>query len=253
VSLSHAVRFRLRAFALHLAASLVVIGLFLLLLQIWYPGPFFEMESAWRAVRVVIGVQLVLGPLLTLLVFDYRKAAHLLRLDLTVIIALQLAALGWGAWSSYTARPAYLVYSQGLFQTVSPGEVDASRLTVPSLASSVMTPPQMVYALPPQDDAEGAALFTALLRGEAPDIPFLAERYRPLPPHLDELRLQAQRNAQLLQANPAKWQAVGKWLSAHGGTLQEYGFFPVFGHKKEGVAVVHLASGALVGYLDMVL
>jgi hypothetical protein len=252
--LSLGLRVRGKAFALHLGGSMIVIGLFLLLLrQVWYPGPYFAMESTWEVIKVAVGVDLVIGPMLTLIVFDYRKPARLLRLDMTVIILLQLTALSWGIWNTYVAHPAYLVYSQGQFYTVDAGEADVSRVSVPSLATSAFSRPRVVYALPPRDDAEKAALFTAFFSGKKKDIPYLAERYRPLHEHLAAIQKMAEVNAKYLGENSRKQQVVNAWLKEQGRPMAEYGFFTVFGHKKEGVVVLRRDSGALVGYLDLIL
>jgi len=252
--LSQGLRVRGKAFALHLTGSAVVISLFLLLLtQVWYPGPFFAMESTWEVIKVAVGVDLVIGPILTLIVFDYHKPIRLLRLDMTVIILLQLAALSWGIWSAYVAHPSYLVYSSGEFYTVDAGETDVSKVTVPSLATTMFSRPKTVFALPPKDEAEKAALFTAFLTGKQKDIPYLAERYRPLSEHMKVLLSRADENARSLAANKKKMAVVNAWLKAHDGGMADYAFFTVFGRKNEGVVALHRDNGEPAGYLNLIL
>jgi len=224
-----------------------------LLTQVWYPGPYFAIDSTWDVIKVAVGVDMVIGPLLTLIVFDYRKPVHLLRLDMTVIILLQLAALSWGIWNSYIAHPSYLVYSSGEFYTVAAGEADVSNIVVPSLATSMFSRPKVVFALPPKDAAEKAALFTALLNGKMKDVPFLPQRYRPVGDHLTVLWKRADENARKLIADKGKQKPVEAWLKRQGGAMADYGFFTVFGRKKEGVVVLRRESGELAGYLDLIL
>ena len=45
---------------------------------------------------LVVGIDVVLGPLLTLIVFHPKKKS--LIWDLAVIVAVQLGALGYGVW-----------------------------------------------------------------------------------------------------------------------------------------------------------
>ena len=83
---------KLRAFAVHLCGSVAIISLYLLLVfLVWYPYPYFAIEKVWDVIRVVIGVDIFIGPLLTLVV--YRAGKPSLKFDLTAIIAVQLAAL----------------------------------------------------------------------------------------------------------------------------------------------------------------
>src|SRR5437762_10459463 len=61
---------RRRAFLTHLLSSAVIVSaVCVLVFFVWYPHPYFRISGAWNPLRVLIGVDLVLGPLLTLLVF----------------------------------------------------------------------------------------------------------------------------------------------------------------------------------------
>lgn len=99
---------RWSASALHLGISLVVgLGLALLTRLVWYPGPLFEVSGAVGLLTILVPVDIVLGPLLTLLVFKAGKPS--LRFDLTVIALLQASALVYGAWTIAEVRPVYVV------------------------------------------------------------------------------------------------------------------------------------------------
>ena len=61
---------RFRAAGLHLAISfLIFLMLAYLVVFTWYPGIFFDTDGGWRGMRIIIGVDLVLGPALTLVVY----------------------------------------------------------------------------------------------------------------------------------------------------------------------------------------
>ncbi len=66
-----------RAFAIHLTASVTIFLIFLgIMFFVWYPAPYFEIDGGWRVLRILAGVDVVLGPLLTLIVFEpgsYRR------------------------------------------------------------------------------------------------------------------------------------------------------------------------------------
>ena len=65
---------KLRAFAIHLIVSATVILAFLgVMFFVWYPVPYFETDGGWKVLRILAGVDVVLGPLLTLIVFKPGK------------------------------------------------------------------------------------------------------------------------------------------------------------------------------------
>ena len=41
----------------------------------WFPDFYYAIDGGWEGMRLIIGVDLVLGPMLTLVVFKARKAA----------------------------------------------------------------------------------------------------------------------------------------------------------------------------------
>lgn len=100
---------RWQAAGLHLSIS-AAIGLAFVALTLWgwYPGPLFAASGAVGLLTILIPVDVVLGPLLTLLVFKSGKPS--LKFDLTVIALLQFGALCYGAWVIAEARPAYVVF-----------------------------------------------------------------------------------------------------------------------------------------------
>ncbi|MEJ2399037.1 MAG: hypothetical protein P8Z67_12590, partial [Gammaproteobacteria bacterium] len=95
---------KLKAFASHLGISFLI---FLIILYFiifkWYPFPFFSTDGGWQGIRIIIGVDLVLGPLLTLIVFKPGKPG--LKFDLSVIAIMQAGALAWGIWTVHHQRP----------------------------------------------------------------------------------------------------------------------------------------------------
>lgn len=99
---------RWSASGLHLLISLLVGVAFVgLTLGVWYPGPFFDVSGAVGLLSILVPVDVVLGPFLTLLVF--KKGKPSLTFDLSVIAILQTAALMYGAWTIAEVRPAYIV------------------------------------------------------------------------------------------------------------------------------------------------
>ena len=105
------------AFLIHLGLSSLAVGvLAVLMIQLWYPPPFFMFDGGWQVLRIVLLVDVVVGPLLTLVVFNRSKPE--LKRDLTIIGAVQIAAFAYGAWVMHAYRPAYIVFAERAFYSV---------------------------------------------------------------------------------------------------------------------------------------
>ena len=110
---------RLKAAGIHLGASLTLAVLAaLLVFLVWYPYPYRDISGGRDLFLLVVAVDVVMGPLLTLTVFNPRKPLLELRRDLTLIVILQLAALGYGLWTVAVARPIHLVFEISRFAVV---------------------------------------------------------------------------------------------------------------------------------------
>ncbi|MCW9032447.1 MAG: hypothetical protein OQK58_13220, partial [Gammaproteobacteria bacterium] len=79
---------RFKAFSIHFAISFVIflILLYFILVQ-WYPQPLFSTDGGWRVIRIIVGVDLIIGPFLTLIVFKSGKPG--LKFDLAMIALVQ--------------------------------------------------------------------------------------------------------------------------------------------------------------------
>jgi hypothetical protein len=139
---------RLKASVVHLGLSLCVAAMAaLLVFGIWYPYPYREISGGRELFLLVIAVDVILGPLVTLAVFNRIKPAVVLRRDLAAIGFLQLAALAYGLWTVVVARPVHMVFEYDRFRIVhaidiapellpkSPADVIALPLTGPTLLS----------------------------------------------------------------------------------------------------------------------
>lgn len=110
---------RLRAAGVHLAISLAVAALAaLLVFGLWYPYPYREVSGGRELFLLVVTVDVILGPLITLAIFNTGKARTELRRDLAVVAMIQLAGLGYGLWTVSLARPAHLVFEFDRFRVV---------------------------------------------------------------------------------------------------------------------------------------
>ncbi len=101
---------KLKATGVHLCISvLIFVYLTYKILYDWYPDPYFAVDGGWQGIRLVGAVDLVLGPLITFLIFDSRKKRREILFDLLTIAVIQLGALGYGVHATYSQRPVAVV------------------------------------------------------------------------------------------------------------------------------------------------
>ena len=96
------------------------------MLLLWYPRPYFHAAGGQTLLLLLIGVDVVVGPLLTLIVFDPRKKR--LKFDLAVIAVLQVAALAYGGYDHVRrAARVYVAFVGDRFELVAANAIDAAR------------------------------------------------------------------------------------------------------------------------------
>jgi hypothetical protein len=146
---------RWKAAAAHLAISAAIAAVTLtVMLFLWYPPPLFSAMGGQELIVLIVGVDVTIGPLITLIIFNPRKKE--LLFDLSVVVALQLAALLYGVYAMHAGRPAVIAFVENRFATVSAAEFEASALAEasrPEFRSLSQTGPTWVYVDMPNDAA----------------------------------------------------------------------------------------------------
>lgn len=176
---------RWKASGIHLAISLMVfLTLLGLVIVIWYPGILFNIDGGWEGLRIVMGVDVVLGPLLTLVVFKLGKPG--LKFDLSCIAAAQIACMGAGLWIVYQERPLALVFAYDTFYSLATGEFKAFDKDPAVLDNFPGSYPKLLYTQLP--DNEISADIVNIRSQFIGDPLFMqTERYQPLPESVKDI------------------------------------------------------------------
>jgi len=237
---------RWKAASIHLVVSfLLALVTFLLLFFVWYPPPLFAAAGGDRLVVLLITIDIVIGPLLTLVVFRAGKPG--LRLDLAVIGVLQVAALLYGVHVMADARPVWLVHAVDRFIAVSANAIDdADRAAAPpQFRSPSWTGPRVVSArLPESQEEQLQQLGTALAGKDIEREPRYYVDYA-------EVRSDVARRRRPLDVLVAKdASAVAAFVAKHGGAQADYGFLPLVARSDDVAAVID-AKGDVVGFIDV--
>lgn len=241
---------KLRAFAVHLLISAGVIGSFLaVVFFVWYPRPLFEVNGAWNIVKILVSVDVILGPLLTLIV--YKKGKKMLKFDLTVIVLLQLIAFGYGAYTLYYERPQFVVFAANAYEVVTQSQTDFDELPAELSLPPPWQGPKWVVARMPTDVAARQNLLSEALAGGR-DLAHHPDLYRPYSElEISEVRSQRLDMARIIGDDAAKQRLADAFIARHGGELQEYLFVPILGKEGEALLGFDGASGDYVGALEI--
>jgi hypothetical protein len=170
---------RWQASGIHLGMSAAIGAATLAtMLLVWYPGAYFQAAGGVGLILLMIGVDVVLGPTLTLLVYNPKKRS--LRFDLATIALVQLVALAYGVFVMFGARPAYLVFAADRFDLIAANQIAEGGLKQAQgeFANLPLTGPRIVAARKPDDPKLQEELMSALA-GRGIDLTQFAQYYVP--------------------------------------------------------------------------
>ncbi len=144
---------RKKAFFSHLGLSLVIFLIILYFIVFkWYPQPFFSTDGGWQGVRLIAAVDIVLGPLLTLIIFNPKKPE--LKMDVSIIAAIQFAALLSGLYVVHNERPVAKIFQDGNFYIVTGYDMAERKVSLNDLEKYRVGDAITVYLDLPDDHAE---------------------------------------------------------------------------------------------------
>lgn len=241
---------RWKAASIHLCISLAI-GLIaaLLIFGLWYPPPYAQAAGASHLVLLLLGVDLLLGPLLTLVVFKAGKKS--LRFDLGVIALVQIAALAYGISIVVRARPAFIVGADDRFTMVSAYELAASDLAdgrAPPFQSASWTGPRLVAAQRPMTPATQKALTDDLFRGK--DLEYLPRYYVDYELEAPKLASRGRPLAEL-RNKPGGSAVIDAWLRRGGREEGAVVYLPLRSSTSGLVMILEPRSGKLLDVLPI--
>lgn len=119
MKISNRIKFFLGHLSVSVVIALIIIGVIFFL---WYPAPFAYAEGVTKIFLMLLAIDIIIGPLLTLLI--YKEGKKTLKMDLSVIILMQCIALSYGIYSITQSRPVWIVQNGWLFELVRANAVD---------------------------------------------------------------------------------------------------------------------------------
>lgn len=241
---------RWKASSIHFAISFAVLAsIFALVLWCWYPPALLGMAKAGTLLSVLAGVDLVLGPLLTLLIYRHGKKG--LKFDLIFIAIMQIAALAFGLHTVWQSRPAYIVGTSDRFRLVFANEIDPASASkaAQEYRHAPWFGPKVVSA-PLPDDSK--ARFEAMMEEMTGlEIQFNPARYAPYPARNGEPAKAAIPARQVISLAPASDRQRWQQAFARHPNAASPAMLPLQSSRGSASLMIDLASAKVLGYVDM--
>lgn len=241
---------RHKAAGLHLAISAVIAAtVILVMLAIWYPGPLFTAMGGHTLVMILVGVDVVLGPMITLIVFNPSKPKHLMRFDLAVIGLVQLAALVYGVHVVHQVRPQYMVFTVDRFDLVSTADLTPEVLAKapPAYREIHWGGPVTVAARQPTSGDRQMEIIMSASQGGR-DLQHYPEFYVPYEQFARYALARAHPIAKMRRAHPEAAAEIDRAIAATGRPEAEVGYLPLKAKAHDYSVLVDGKTGAVLGF-----
>lgn len=239
---------RYKAALLHFGISASLFSLvFFVLFTLWYPEPFFSSGGGWQGLKIVGSIDLVLGPLLTLIVFNTTKPKRELTTDLAIIATLQFSALLWGVYTLYQQRPVALAFYDTAFYTVTATELTEQNYALSNLSQYSEHQPPLIYVKHPKSVTE---LKNSIALMTDQKIPAYAQPdlYRKFGNHFSDLADLQLNMKQLRQQQPSINQQFEDFQTKSGIALEDLQFY-LLKAKYQDMVLIFTHRGNVVGHL----
>ncbi len=247
-------RFRLQAFGLHLSGSAAALTIVLGTLWLgWYRWPGWYLASALHIVGLVVVVDLVLGPTLTLIVANPGKPRAELARDISIIVAVQLIALVYGGVTLWGGRPLYYTFSVDRLELVQASDLKADDINVarrenPQLAPWWYSRPRWIWAPLPENPEEAQKIVTGAVFGGT-DVIEMPRYFRPWEQGLPELRQRLQKVDEMKYFTRAERQALESRITRLGLPADQANTMVMWGGTRRVLAVFDLGTLRIVALL----
>ncbi len=172
---------RWKASGIHLLISFLVVGTITTSIYfLWFPHQLIRIAGMDRLLVTMLGVDIVAGPLLTLIVFKIHDMRQTRR-DLAVIGLLQASFMAYALHTAWISRPVFLVWSVDQMYLIYANEIEPKHLAdgkQPETRSLSWLGPRLFAVSLPKEHEARAAIFTDLIASQT-SLERLPKHYAP--------------------------------------------------------------------------
>jgi hypothetical protein len=243
---------RINAFFVHLlGSSLVAIVVSSFVFLVWYPGALSLATGVMSIFLIMLVVDIVIGPCITLIVFDLNKKE--LKRDLAVVIAIQFAALAYGAHTVFVARPVYLAFNVDRFDLVLANDLTSEKIERVSSQRFRRMPilgPEVIAVRRPLSVRErNEILFSALSGGD--DLPLLPQYYVEYLSEQSQARERSLSIDVLRKYNQSRQAEIDRITKRYTTQGEDIAFLPLKGKTRDLAVIVSKSSAKVLEVSDL--
>lgn len=240
--------FRLKTFSLHLLASIPLLALsFGALYFGWYAWPGWYLTGAATVVGLIVLVDLVLGPLITLLIASPSKPRAELRRDISIIVLVQVIALSYGMMTLWQGRPLYYALTMDRIELITAADLDRESLEQAVQKGAKIIPtwtsrPEWIWVpLPNDPKLSEEIILSAINTGK--DIISMPEHFKPWAAGADAFRRMLHPLPTLKAPRGLDEAAYKEILERLGQPESDLGWLMLQGPRRNGSMIFDRMSG----------
>ena len=191
---------------------------------------------------LVTSVDVVLGPLITLIIFDVKKKS--LRFDLACVAIIQMLALAYGVSTLFQARPVYTVFNKDRFDVIIAADIDdieRAKVTDAAFKSVPLTGPQIVAMETPNDKRELERMLISGIESRA-----FSQYYVPYESKAKEAAAVAKPFSEWQKAHSATAEKLKSFLAIKAIDEAKVGFLPLYTRKEDMTVVLDRDTGKIL-------
>jgi hypothetical protein len=234
---------RWKAAGIHLAISIIVaLVVIAAMFFLWYPTPYFKAMGGGGLLMLVTSVDVVLGPLITLIIFNTKKKS--LKFDLMCVAIVQVVALAYGVSTMFQARPVYTVFNKDRFDVIIAAETNAqeqAKVTNAAFKSLPLTGPQLVAMEMPSDMKEVQRMLVSGISERA-----FSQYYVAYDSKAKEAAAASKPIAEWQKAHATSAEKLKTFLSAKALDETKIGFLPLYTRNEDMTVVLEKETGKIL-------
>jgi len=240
---------RLKAAGIHLLISFIIVTTVLATMYLlWYPNEYFALMGGQKLIVLLAGVDVFLGPLLTLVVFKSNKKN--LRFDLFCIGIVQIAALSYGVYVMFESRPIFTVFNKNKFQIAAVVDITPEELAKaknPHWKKLSITGPKLVAIGIPDQNNKLEAIFAEVASSNAYRYPRLFDQYNK---HRDEVIKSGEPLTKLSEVSVENKSVIDRFIKKSKRLESDFVCLPITSELAEMTVIVDAKTGDFIEIIN---
>ncbi len=238
---------KLKASLIHLIISILLVGLVIgSLVFFLFPQLFINVSDFKEIATIIITVDLILGPLLTFVVFQPKKKT--LKFDLSVIAAIQVAALVYGAHALYQVHPVYVTFNVDRFTIVNARDALPEKAVFEEYKISKLSSAKLAFAKMPDDVAKRNEIAFSAANGTR-DLDQRTEYYEPYENHIDTVLAKGIDQEIIMNAAVSN-NEISDFIEDNKSEIDNFVFLPLNSDRKDAIIVLDKLSAKPIATID---